>query len=266
MHLNLSEVTFSPSAVPGISRLTALTSLELCHGHLAPVALRSCTQLQSLTISFMKVAGDDANGSLLLSELEHLQQLQQLHLLIEDCAWPPLGAAYAAITASSKLQCLHIEDGDELCGAWQYMCPEGRSLPALRKFTLSPSPLLNPAPPPAMSQADVSRLVRCCPGVVDAVVTVSQGVQLGQLGQLSSLTKLAVEGAGASGSLPSLSAVTGLRHLSAMDTHYPQQSQLLPLTALRQLTALLCSCVSAAPSDADQPSAFVQQVRAMQRW
>jgi hypothetical protein len=276
VHLALFCRVTCRSAFPGFNRLTALTALELVGGSLAPVALRSCTQLRSLSMAFCNivsgVAGGAAGGSVLLSELGHLQQLQQLSLHVLACAWPPLGAAYSTITASSKLERLQLKGCADLYIALRYMCPEGRSLPVLRNFALSPfrfSRFVAPAVPllvePALSAADVSRLVRCCPGIVNASLIVSHGLQLGQLGQLSSLTRLHIFRAGVLDHLSSLSAVTGLRDLLATDTHYLQQSQLFALTALRQLTGLQFDCDSAGPSEADQPPEFVQQVRVKQR-
>ena len=78
--------------------------------------------------------------------LSHLQDLQQLtHLTLRgvlrkgwgttDSAEPP-ATAYAALTASSKLQHLDISSSKLPAGVWQHVFPPSRQLPHLHILDL----------------------------------------------------------------------------------------------------------------------------------
>jgi hypothetical protein len=57
-------------------------------------------------------------------------------LRVVDQGIPP-AAAYAALTASSKLQQLDISSCVLPAGVWQYVFPVGRQLPHLQKFDMA---------------------------------------------------------------------------------------------------------------------------------
>jgi hypothetical protein len=119
-----------------LSGAAQLTRLVLSLQNFEPRALAGKTQLQHLVLT---VVIGDADMAQLLSELQHLTRLTRLDL---SCRWynddneevgataPP--AAYASLTANSKLQHLNLVHNTLPSAAWQYMCPPGRTLPQLR--------------------------------------------------------------------------------------------------------------------------------------
>jgi hypothetical protein len=146
-----------------------LTRLELCDGvELEPAVLAGKTQLQHLHIEHCKLgaARDAAHAAQLLSHLQPLQQLTHLDLtgtLWEDIkADNPPAAAYAALTASSRLQHLNIRACAMPAAAWQHILPAGRQLPQLQDLIIKalqlPSKRVGVVP-------EGTRLVSCCPGL-----------------------------------------------------------------------------------------------------
>jgi hypothetical protein len=140
------DCTITANSVSGLSRLTRLVlscSVE-------PGAVAGKTRLQHLQLELTQIPGHSiillgscATGAAqLLSELQHMQQLTHLQLgggmpanrcvLLGD---HPL-AAFAALTASSKLQYLDIRQCYLPKGVWQHMFPAGRHLPHLRELNL----------------------------------------------------------------------------------------------------------------------------------
>jgi hypothetical protein len=101
---------------------------------LEPGALAGKTQLQRLQVKYMHPKLTGAQLAQLLSHLQPLQQLTNLnlaHSLTADEQDSPPAAAYAALTASSKLQHLDLTCCTLQAGAWQHMFPAGRQLPQL---------------------------------------------------------------------------------------------------------------------------------------
>jgi hypothetical protein len=135
-HLRLCDVHAEPRGVEGgmrrpTSRFTAnmlsgashLTHLELSTGsvvgavvwHVEPGALDGKTRLHHLNLSRCNIVGGAEGIAQLLCELQQLQEVTHLNLTcslkaqidrLESCT--PPAAAYAALTASSKLQKLNI--------------------------------------------------------------------------------------------------------------------------------------------------------------
>lgn len=100
-----------------------LTRLELTHCTFQPEALNGKTLLQHLRLEGCYWRYSDAE---LLSQLQHLQQLTHLslgHTLMNVSVRPPSppAAAFAAVTASSKLQHLDISRCTVPAGVWQYL-------------------------------------------------------------------------------------------------------------------------------------------------
>ena len=175
-----------------LSGLPGLQHLQLADCSVEPGVLAGKQQLQHVDLSGCIISGGASGG--LVGFMSHLQPLQQLTYLkltdnlragedgnlewrmqavdgdlrVVDQGIPP-AAAYAALTASSKLQHLDISSCVLPASVWQYVFPVGRQLPHLQKFDMADNlPSADggadggwiPAPAP-----DGSRLVSCCPGL-----------------------------------------------------------------------------------------------------
>lgn len=161
-HLDRREVITSSM----LSGMQCLTRLELSDEvELEPGALSGTTQLQHLCLKECVTAGGAAGVAQLLLRMQPLQQLTHLSmsgsLLAVEGSKPP-AEAYAALTASSKLQHLDISRCTLPTGVWQHMFPVGRQLPNLQSL------IIDNAMQPSGQYAEVpegSRLVSCCPGL-----------------------------------------------------------------------------------------------------
>lgn len=140
-----SRATCSPSTTPGLSRLTALTSLRLECVTLDPALLRDIsTQLQSFHIDQVDLVTDGPHAhaaaapsgaaAQLLSCIAGMTRLQQL-CLGPLPYFPAEAAAYTALTASSNLQQLQLSDNGWPDGIWQAMFTAGRTWPHLQVCT-----------------------------------------------------------------------------------------------------------------------------------
>jgi hypothetical protein len=202
-----------------------------------PRALAGKTQLQHLTLGRCRLV-PGAGVAQLLSELQHLTQLSHLELS-HSCRWfpeeggpSPPPAAYASLTASSRLQHLDFSSNTLPSAAWQYMCPAGRTPPQLTHLDISY--VTQP------SGTDASALVSCCPGlqILKSSIPCSTA-KVAPLQQLTGLHTLAfckkwhdeLEG------VEVLCQLTGLRELELRVTWVPK-AQVLKLTRLTSLTAL----------------------------
>jgi hypothetical protein len=196
-----------------------------------PAALAGKTLLQHLELWHCRVT-DDAE---LLSQLQHLDQLTCLMLPcnLQCISLTPPEAAYAGLTASSKLQHLDIRDCSMPAGAWQQLFPAGSQLPHLR--------VLGIAGVRESGQLDGTRLVSCCPALQTLDIRDMQHSRglLASLQGLSSLHMLYLRPAdGSSEWVDGVCQLTGLRELQlplAAARRLPLQ-----LAQLRQLTMLCC--------------------------
>jgi hypothetical protein len=134
---------FTPSTTPGLSQLTALTSLRLECVWLDPAVLSDIsTQLQSLNIGegvrLEGPVGPDIDAAIkdraarLLSCIAGMTRLQQLRLNPLSLDLPAEAAPYTALTASSNLQRLELCDIGWPDGIWQTLFPDGQTWPHLR--------------------------------------------------------------------------------------------------------------------------------------
>lgn len=103
------------------------------------------SQLQHLDLSHYMHTGNAAAITNFLCDLEQLTQLTHLGLhgtlsLPDNYKALPAAAAYAALTASSKLKQLHLPACKMPAGAWKHMLPFGRQLPHLQELQLSDCP------------------------------------------------------------------------------------------------------------------------------
>jgi hypothetical protein len=219
----------------------ALTCLMLYGVSFEPDALAGKALLQHLHLERCSIKGSAAQ---LLPQLQHLQQLT--HLELEDSlaqAVPavnggnPIAAAYAALTASSKLQHLSINEYRLPAGLWQLLFPAGRLLPHLQSLSISsvgqPDGSYAVAP-------EGSGIALCCPGLQSLDMRCLQCPleQLAPLQGLSELRKLrlATVVALTEAELQAVCQLTGLRELELNTADTP--GMLLQLTQLRQLTSL----------------------------
>jgi hypothetical protein len=98
-----------------------LTCLELSRCIVDPGALTGKTLLQRLHLHAVEVEGGAAGEARLLSRLQGLQQLTEVnvaHSLKTAQRDSPPATAYAALTASSRLQALNISNSTLPAGVW----------------------------------------------------------------------------------------------------------------------------------------------------
>ena len=126
---------------------------------------------------------------------------------------------------AGKLRDLCIWDCRLPAGVWQHVLPAGRQLPHLQ--SLDVSGVWDATRTPAVP--DVSRVVRCCPGL--------QTLVLGEMGSDIDLH------------LPALAQLAGLR---ALEVDWRPDGLLLQLTRLTQLTCLDFWCYPPPQSVADK--------------
>jgi hypothetical protein len=114
---SLLDVVVTSSMLSGMQLLTRLElspdCLEETEVELEAGALAGKTQLQHLCLRGCDIHGGAAGVAQLLSNLQPMQQLTYLslhHSLLEGEDSTPPAAAYAALTASSKLQHLDIRE------------------------------------------------------------------------------------------------------------------------------------------------------------
>jgi hypothetical protein len=220
-----------------LSGANQLTCLVLSGAQLfAPRALAGKTQLQHLTLTGCRFE-PAAGVAELLSELQHLTQLTHLDLT-NSCRQrgDPIGpgpppAAYASLTASSRLQYLDVSRNRLPSAAWQYMCPPGRTLPQLRHLDIS-----------HFSEAvpDTSALVSCCPSLQSLWSSMPcSTAQLAPLQQLTGLHTL-IAGDGYYDDLEGVQALCQLTGLQDLDLRWARaaEARILQLTHLTRLTAL----------------------------
>jgi hypothetical protein len=139
------SATFTASMLPGACNLT---HLHIYGGTMEPSVLAGKALLKDLQLS-CRIPDGVAGATRLLSHMQHLQQLTHLDLWgsVFDCKDGSLpAAAYAALTASSKLQRLIVSGG---CiryypcmqvlseGVWEHLSTAGRQLPHLTSLKVS---------------------------------------------------------------------------------------------------------------------------------
>jgi hypothetical protein len=156
-----------------------LTHLSLGDYEFEAGALAGKTQMQHLDLSFqgdgVTFPGGVAEERQLLSNLQQLQQLTHLRLhgslthtvAAANGTFNPPAAAFAALTASSKLQHLDISGCRVPASVWEHVFPAGRQLPYLQSLVISDvmqsssgGDADTPAPAP-----ESSYLASCCPGL-----------------------------------------------------------------------------------------------------
>lgn len=182
--LSLDSKCVTPRAQLG--QLTWLISLRLEQAHVDPDALSSLVLLTQLHLLWVQLLG--AGAPALLSSLAHLQDLQDLQLCQLYCEWPPASPAYAALTASSRLQSLQLLHCDLPAGVWQHVFWAGQQLPALWNLGVDWKPYDEQGhiqhPAAAMCSADIEHMVNASPNLQDLMVQVDERAALRTLRQL----------------------------------------------------------------------------------
>ena len=185
---------------------------------------------------------DMAGGSAqLLPLLQPLQQMTFLCLaLIPNGSQhrTPLAAAYATLTASSKLQHLSLSFSRLPAGTWHHLFLAGRQLPQLRYLDISrvrlPDGTFAPAPTGSL-------IVSCCPVVENLMMlelpcSTEVLAPLTALSMLNSLgTDLSADDSSIGEIMDALCQLTGLSFLALTGS---ADALLLPLTQLEQLASL----------------------------
>jgi hypothetical protein len=245
--MRLADLQLGPApkhavTADSLSRADQLTRLVLFRQRFEPHTLAGKTQLQVLILrgcSFVPGAG----VAQLLSELQHLTRLTHLDLDsscrqrgVQDGPSPP-PAAYASLTASSRLQHLDFRSNTLPSAAWQYMCPPGRTLPHLQYLDISDVKEADGS----LALPATNALVRCCPSLQTLFTSMPcSTAQLAPLQQLTGLTSLTV-GAGEDDELEGvqeLCQLTGLQGLHLVPR--AAEARILQLTQLTRLTCLFC--------------------------
>jgi hypothetical protein len=247
-----------------LSGMQNLTRLDFCQLVLEPGALAGKPKLQHLQLITSYTDGSITEGmAQLLSRLQDLQQLTHLDFTGTLSAYAmewgapaddgsetyqerdrPPAAAYAALTASSKLQYLNISNCTLPAGVWQHMFPAGKQLPHLETLVMS-----GVSRPSGLSAAAPEGLVSCCPalrvldmqsmrGSVKLLASLQglSGLRILRLAPASSAWDELMEAEG----FVAACRLTGLRELSLYTGYTPatREGLLRPLTQLQQLTRL----------------------------
>lgn len=150
--------------LPHIERLTALKELAPFGCELEPSCLLSVTtnltslHLKDVTLEPLYAEEDGALGmSQLLQVVARLSALRLLVLDSIDGERPQQLSAFSALTASSNLQELRLQDFEMPSAAWAHVLPAGRRLPHLHCFVAGRA---------ALDSAGIAGLVSCCPSLV----------------------------------------------------------------------------------------------------
>jgi hypothetical protein len=231
-----------------LSGMLHLTSLRLMGMKLEPGALAGKTGLQSLRLRGFQTVGGAAGVSQLLSHLQPMQQLTDLSLspgLFAVGEGSPPVAAYAALTASSKLQHLYLSSCTLPAGVWQHLFPTGRQLPHLQSLNIGC--IIGAVRQPSGNHAaapEGSRIVSCCPGLQDLDMWCLPNPELTLVHGLSTLQSLRFSCDGSAAEcVQAVCHLTGLRSLIMLGCCIQpyKEGMLLGWTQLRQLTHLVCN-------------------------
>jgi hypothetical protein len=207
--------------------------------------LSSMPQLQHLTAEAC-ASGEPAAVTEFLQELGSLTQLTHLQLVYSLVPCALSAADYTALTASSKLHTLRLEECCLPPGIWQHMSSAGRRLPHLETLSISGYSYEYDTHRYALDAADIAALVGCCPNLRRlALPELYKGGEsaeaLRPLRSLTSLQKLTVQHPTESitdAALQVLAELTGLTALSLGGGEPWGSSTMVTATGLLHLTSL----------------------------
>jgi hypothetical protein len=255
--LVLDVEPFKIVTAAALSSLQRLTLLELGSGGggylvFEPAALGCVPQLARLVLTKFTLPGGGDSMTEFMSHLGALQQLEHLALrVIPRNASAAPAAAFAALTASSKLEHLEMRSIHMEHDAWAHMFPPQQQHPALRYVAVSGC-----FHPRRVAADDVGMLVSFCSNLQrlelehgnGSKLEIPGGKLLAPLQTLQQLTHLAVNYVDDVDVTASLVHLTRLR---ALEVSRPNtlSAGLLQLTQLQQLTELKVSTGSAAHTE-----------------
>lgn len=246
LFLEGAHFSLTSSTTPHLRLLLCLQALQLhaCNG-LEPVLLSKLTLLETLELWLTPLCNDFDSGPepstaterffALLPKLTRMTALV-LHYALHDSA--PTAAAYAAITASSRLQSLDLCSTVIPVGAWQHIFPlQGRQLLQLSSLNLRLN-IRNRQQ--GIDGSGLQGLVHTCPSLQQLELSraVQTGASLTALQQLSALTQLSISRVDDKLSVDLLQRLTRLQVLYIQPPNTLTDAGLLQLTALRQLRYL----------------------------
>jgi hypothetical protein len=234
-----------PSRVPNVALPVSLTKLVLVSPIKAGLLLSIPAGLQHLGIADVS-EGPDEGPPLFLPGMSRLQHLTCLRVDGRDMDWPPVGPAYSALAASSKLVDFSMRDADLPQGTWAALFCAERKLPHLTYLNLYNDVYGDDyVVGLAWNASDVRSLVSCCPNLrAIASVSLQHGLHVSVLHKLTALTMMHMI-YGRDGLLMSveksmngLAALTQLKQLKGSLGRDVSMGDLLPLTRLTALTEL----------------------------
>jgi hypothetical protein len=256
-----ADMVFGPSSVPGLVFPPFLKKLFLpsyeAERYVEAALLRLIPSgLEELEVK-CGVRGPAEGPDSFLSGLACLQSLTRLLVAPDDdLAWPPVGPAFQALTASSNLVSLEVFGVTAPVGIWPHLFPATRKLPRLTRFVWCPNVLSNVAPLPSWGAADIASMVSCCPGLREiGFWNLQPWLDVSELYKLTSLTRLHVFYDGEDnfqGAVKHLAVLSQLHKLEArLVCEHFQLSSLLPLVHLTALTHFKVAWLSGAVDDSD---------------
>ena len=246
LHLRTSlEDAVGPSSAPGLVFPASLTKLVLWSDVEAGL-LSLVTGLHELRVESGDIKGPAEGSGSLLCGMARLQHLTDLYLGGSELTWPPAGATYSALTASSNLVRMVLYNTFVAEGAWQHVFAGTRRLPHLTSLELSYYDRDGDwDASPYWDAADLSSLVSCCPSLCSIhTLPLRPGLHVSALHKLTALTQLYVDydtwrydRTRFIDSVRGLAAVAQLRSLHVtMFIPTMHAATLLPLTSLTALT------------------------------
>lgn len=239
------SVLVSNSGSPALAGCSVLQQLCLSNFSMDPSVLKSLTRLTNLELSrwgeeVPRITGVDA----VLEAFGYISRMKCLEQLwLADFAEPlpaQHASVYAAITASSRLQTLHLQGTKCAPGAWQHIFTPGRC-PSLEYIHIHSCEFGS-----GFDETALQQLVLACPAVNGIALHPAHGMGGDEVGvsllpllQLSGLTGLSLQGVTADAkSVGVIAQLTGLCDLWLAAEHLSDVGA-LQLTALRQLTRLI---------------------------
>jgi hypothetical protein len=249
--LQLKDVLFDVTALGRMSQLQHLV-------------LDECRLLPGETVDPNAPSMPSQAAEAVLSAITQLTQLQVLKVVAwrredvqassEDCALPlqtdcfvlrdAPPAAFAALTTSSRLQLLHLDDAEHSLvprGAATRMFPAGRSLKHLTALLLSPQRLQFHPRSHVLTTADLQSIASSCPSLQSLHIAglLEPGTDPSPLLQLAECRDLSVGGRAfdnpAAGVVAQMTQLTSLTWWCSQGFDSVGLSQLTALTNLQKL-------------------------------
>jgi hypothetical protein len=230
------------------------------------------TRLCLERVTLLPQQDSELGASQLLQLLARQTALRELKLKCIEGDWPQqqLAQQHSALTASSNLQTLRVNNCDMQGAVWAHMFPAGRQLPQLRLIRAESYRRQGTSP---FGAADITRLVSCCPAVEELHLEPGADASLAPLQSLTALTSLHIRSVSPAAIWSDLAALTQLQSLdvrtalAAAGAGLSTELQhLVPLTALTGLTSFKSwrgGCCMNLSNTVSQPKATCKHARAV---